>query len=199
MTRVWLSHWEWACCGDPFAVGDEVDFGIATRDPAGLTEQLGQERAATVQACESHHEHHYADRVRGRVVAVHEATHEVLERKFQYSFDRAARSRFSAQRGVDGDSRDGLPPRGRLTRESVRIEPVPGTTELLPVRGVRLAASEQGEPGAVVSAEREEIPDERRRRVLSGWLVDVDETHPSSDPPSRERSAQNQPIQSPRK
>lgn len=183
MTRVWLSHWEWACCGDPFAVGDEIDFGIATRDPAGLTEQLGQERAATVQAWESHHEQEYADRVRGRVVAVHEVTHEVLERKFHYSFDRAARSRFSAQPGAEGASRDGLPPRGQLTRESVRIEPVPGTTELVPVRGVRLASRELGEPGAALTAEREEIPDERRRRALSGWLVDVDETHPSSDRP----------------
>ncbi|WP_374978286.1 DUF6578 domain-containing protein [Microbacterium trichothecenolyticum] len=26
-----MNDWEWACCGRPFAVGDEVDFGIRAR------------------------------------------------------------------------------------------------------------------------------------------------------------------------
>jgi hypothetical protein len=57
MTRVWLNDWEWACCGRPFAVGDEVDFAIRTRTPDPfLTELLGQTLAATVDAVESHHE-----------------------------------------------------------------------------------------------------------------------------------------------
>jgi hypothetical protein len=29
-----LADWEWVCCGDPFTVGDDVDFGIQTRTPA---------------------------------------------------------------------------------------------------------------------------------------------------------------------
>jgi hypothetical protein len=82
MTRVWLNDWEWACCGRPFAVGDEVDFAIRTRTPDPfLTELLGQTLAATVDAVESHHEERYTDRVRGRVVAVHAVTHEVEQRQ----------------------------------------------------------------------------------------------------------------------
>ncbi|MFE5409603.1 DUF6578 domain-containing protein [Microbacterium sp. NPDC056569] len=55
MTRVWLTDWEWACCGNPFAVGDEVDFGVQSRMPgSSLTELLGPTLAATVGAVESH-------------------------------------------------------------------------------------------------------------------------------------------------
>ncbi|WP_167726649.1 DUF6578 domain-containing protein [Cryobacterium sp. TMT3-29-2] len=44
MTRVWLTKWERACCGDAFAIGDEVDFGIETRTPhAALADVLGPE------------------------------------------------------------------------------------------------------------------------------------------------------------
>ena len=42
MVRVWLSEWEWACCGEAFAVGDDVDFGIESRAPSAvLAEMLG--------------------------------------------------------------------------------------------------------------------------------------------------------------
>ena len=82
MTRVWLKDWEWACCGDPFAVGDDVDFGIETRDPSLiLAETLGPALVVTVDAIESHHEAEFTDRVRGRVTAVHAVTHEVVERQ----------------------------------------------------------------------------------------------------------------------
>ncbi len=72
MTRVWLTEWEWACCGDPFGVGDEVDFGIESRTayPA-LADVLGPDVLATVDAMESHHAEEFPDRVRGRVVAVY--------------------------------------------------------------------------------------------------------------------------------
>jgi hypothetical protein len=57
MTRLWLTKWEWACCGDAFAIGDEVDFGIETRTPhAAVSDVLGPELVATVDAMESHHE-----------------------------------------------------------------------------------------------------------------------------------------------
>ncbi len=54
MTRVWLTSWEWACCGEAFAVGDDIDFGIETRSPhPALAESLGPELVGTVDAIES--------------------------------------------------------------------------------------------------------------------------------------------------
>ncbi|WP_045278523.1 DUF6578 domain-containing protein [Microbacterium oxydans] len=154
MTRVWLSRWEWACCGDPFAVGDRVDFGIWTRDPTSLVEMLGPELVVTVAALESHHEEEYADRVRGRVLAAYEVTHEVLERRFRYS--------------------PGLGARSNLRRESVRIEPVPGTTRLEQVVHVPSRVREGVEAVTRESSGEGEAHEERRRRVQSGWMVDVD-------------------------
>nr|WP_104125915.1 hypothetical protein [Cryobacterium sp. Y57] len=42
---------------------------------------LGPELIATVDAMESHHEEAFTDRVRGRVVAVHAVTQDVIERR----------------------------------------------------------------------------------------------------------------------
>ncbi|MFE7196855.1 DUF6578 domain-containing protein [Microbacterium oxydans] len=97
MTRVWLTPWEWACCGDPFEIGGEVDFGIRSRDPEGLVDELGAELAGTVDALESHHEEEHADRVRGRVIAVHEVSREVVERRFEQFVDPFARARTSGR------------------------------------------------------------------------------------------------------
>jgi hypothetical protein len=149
MMRVWLTPWEWACCGDAFEIGDDVDFGVVARDPDPvLTDALGADLLAGVDAYESHHEEAYASRVRGRVVAVQEVTQEVIERAVTLEPSLVARS--------DGSA----PERMRLPRETVMIEPVPGTALLAPVRGVGLAPARQGAP--------------RRSRV--GWLVDVEES-----------------------
>lgn len=154
MTRVWLTPWEWACCGEPFTVGDEVDFSIRSRESALLVDTLGTERASSVGALESHHEHEYADRVRGRVAAVQEVTHEVVERKIQVS------------------SRPGR------VHESVTFEPVPDTTRLQTVPGVRLPI----DPERARRGEFEEPLADRPRRSRLGWLVDVDETGPDAPP-----------------
>ncbi|MBS1907944.1 MAG: hypothetical protein JST33_15600 [Actinobacteria bacterium] len=72
--RVWLSGWEWACCGDPFAVGDAVSF--ACRPPRGDWWFLSEERsddtkdagqfgtgfAASVELVEEHHDEGDDDR-----------------------------------------------------------------------------------------------------------------------------------------
>ena len=47
MTRVWLSTWEWACCGDPFAVGDDVVRRFAAA--ATVTTSEADSARATVQ------------------------------------------------------------------------------------------------------------------------------------------------------
>lgn len=148
MTRVWLTPWEWACCGDPFTVGDHVDFGIRSRDSGLLVDTLGSDLASSVDAAESHHEHEYADRVRGMVAAVQEVTHEVVERKIRVS------------------SRPGR------WHDAVTTEPVPGTTRLLPVPGVGLPT----EPERAPRDDHEAPPATARRRSRIGWLVDVEET-----------------------
>ncbi|MFG6492024.1 DUF6578 domain-containing protein [Microbacterium sp. P03] len=82
ITRIWLADWEWQCCGEAFAVGDDIDFGIATRSPhLALADTLGPVLVATVDAIESHHEDDFVDRVRGRVLQVHAVTREVVERR----------------------------------------------------------------------------------------------------------------------
>jgi len=72
MTRVWLDSMEWECCGDPFAVGDDVDFVIEGRTlSVEFIRNLGAELAATVDAFEARHpEDPIDDRVRGRVTGV---------------------------------------------------------------------------------------------------------------------------------
>lgn len=166
MTRVWLTPWEWACCGDTFEVGDDVDFGAVAHDPDPvLADALGADLLAGVDAFESHHEETYASRVRGRVVAVQEVTQEVIERAVTLEPSLVARSDSSA------------PERMRLPRETVMIEPVSGTARLAPVRGVRLAPAQQREPASAAGTEDAEQPaPEQRRRSRVGWLVDVEES-----------------------
>ncbi|MDR7110764.1 hypothetical protein J2X03_000620 [Microbacterium trichothecenolyticum] len=178
MIRVWLTDWEWACCGNAFAVGDEVDFGIQARTPdPSLIELLGQPLAATVDAIESHHEEEFADRVRGRVVAVHAVTHDVEERQ-------------SLRRPGHGAPPDAvLPPEGeewpmvrrelgggvfaasRPSRFMIESMPVPDTAALEPVRGVRLASAAEDAPPPAVG----DPPPERATRSSAGWLVDVED------------------------
>jgi len=170
MTRVWLTPWEWACCGDPFEIGDRVDFGIRSRDPEVLVDELGAELTGTVDALESHHEDEYADRVRGRVVAVHEITHEVVERRFEYFVDPFARARPSDDRRRP----DGVPAGARVPRQGVRIERVPDSTRRASVRGVPLPVVEDHGP----SVPSDDVEERHRRRT--GWLVDVEETPPGT-------------------
>jgi hypothetical protein len=74
--RVWITDWEWQCCGDPFAVGGQVEWGLVPADDQ-FREQygapLGAEVAASMTHYETHHQH--ADDpqrtlTRGRVEAI---------------------------------------------------------------------------------------------------------------------------------
>lgn len=66
---VHLSEWEWACCGDAFIAGDEVELQVVAPD-AWVREKYG-ERGASVDAHETHHQVGADDApttaVRGRV------------------------------------------------------------------------------------------------------------------------------------
>ena len=178
---MWLTGWEWACCGDAFAIGDEIDVGIETRTPdAALADVLGPELFATVEAMESHHEEEFTDRVRGRVVAVHEVTQDVSER---WSLRRPGHGAPPESiKAADGDERAEV---GREfgnaailarspSRYMIEIEPVANTAMLTSDQGVRLRIDEEAEPLPYVG-EFAVPPPEQRRRSLEGWLVDVQE------------------------
>jgi hypothetical protein len=68
--RIWLSGWEWGCCGDPFQVGSEVSLGLAYGIDAWLANALGAELAETVDAREMHHEDEPLPQRMGVVTAI---------------------------------------------------------------------------------------------------------------------------------
>jgi hypothetical protein len=57
--NVWVECWELQCCGEPFAVGDEVEWGLLpvnADDRSYFTNGLGAEAAGRLTHCERHHE-----------------------------------------------------------------------------------------------------------------------------------------------
>ncbi|MFK4762172.1 DUF6578 domain-containing protein [Microbacterium sp. ZW T5_45] len=54
--RIWLSSWEWECCGTPFEVGSEVALSVRFGVSEWVADALGPELAETVDAEEMHHE-----------------------------------------------------------------------------------------------------------------------------------------------
>lgn len=182
MTRVWLTKWEWECCGDPFGVGDEVDFGIESRTayPA-LAEILGPEVIATVAGMESHHVEEFCDRVRGRVVSVYAVTREVIERRSlrRPSHGAPLDATMPADGGdwpiVAGGREKGASWGTRPSRYVTQVVPLPGTATLAFVHGVRQPASDHSHQLPSASDLAADPPPERTPRELSGWLVDVEE------------------------
>ncbi|MGC5172092.1 DUF6578 domain-containing protein [Microbacterium sp. DT81.1] len=180
MTRVWLWDWEWACCGDHFAVGDDVDLGIERRDPSSvLTETLGPELVVTVDAIESHHEAEFTDRVQGRVTAVQAVSHEVVQRRTLRRPGHGAPP--TASIPADGEEwptirralGNGVIVGSRPSRYVIEGVPVPDSVELVPAPGIRLPASLRDE--LAPPAEATDPAPERSSRSIVGWLVDVKE------------------------
>ncbi|WP_150956371.1 DUF6578 domain-containing protein [Microbacterium testaceum] len=183
MTRVWLDATEWACCGDPFSVGDDVDFVIDRWTPsAGFVRSLGAELSATVDAFEARHpEGPTDDRVRGRVTNVRIVVQESIDR---FDLRRPGHGApADAEMPAEGepwpfsgrDLGNGFLIGTRPSRWVLVSEPVPGAVELVPSDTV---PGERPESGEVVSDDDLDGPEpaEQRRRVRRGWLVDVDET-----------------------
>ncbi len=55
--RVWIDNWQMQCCGDPFRVGQQVQFSTTSnvdRDFLGVV--LGAEAAAALTDYEDHHD-----------------------------------------------------------------------------------------------------------------------------------------------
>lgn len=182
MTRVWLARWEWACCGDPFEVGDDIDFGILARAPQlALADELDPEVVATVDAVESHHEEEFADRVRGRVVAIQAVARDVIERRslrrpgHGAPLDAVMPSDGSEWPAVRRDLGGGVFAGSQPSRFVVEMVPVPGSVVLIPAQAVRSPAATREDPVQVVAKDDGDPPAERRSRSLVGWLVDVEE------------------------
>jgi hypothetical protein len=187
MARVWLTNWEWSCCGEPFGVGDRVDFGVERRGPDDwLIATLGVEIARTVDAIESHHEEELPDRIRGLVRAIQSVTHDVIERRelrrpgHGAPSDTLAPSQGEQWAEVRGQT---VPVSwgARPSRYILVSEPVPGTVRMHPRNAVPTSAEDretggENEPfeddGATPTATG---PTGRRLTSSPGWLVDVDE------------------------
>lgn len=193
MTRVWLREWEWACCGDPFVVGDDVVLSIDALSTSGeMEERLGGFLSGTIDAVESHHDGEFDGEVRGRVVAVHAVTQEFVEHR---SLRRPGHGvPASASMPTDGEDWPAsvvelangfsmVSPRSRYITE---LLPLPGTLLLEPVFGVRQAPA----AGNVrVPPNDPDIPSPPvSSRSVVGWLVDVTE-EPNRDVTRGARSA----------
>ncbi len=169
VTRVWSDGWEWACCGDPFAIGDDVNFGIRSRTPhPSMADMLGPELLSTIDAIESHHESEFPDRVQGRVIAVHAVTYEITQRRTLRRPGHGAPP--DAVMPADGEEwpmnrlelGNGFFAGSQPSRYVVETVPVPHSAALQSVGGVGLPA----QPPPVLHP----------GHALGGWLIDVDES-----------------------
>ncbi|WP_394685451.1 DUF6578 domain-containing protein [uncultured Microbacterium sp.] len=182
ITRVWLDTWEWACCGEPFGVGDEVDLLIATRAPsAAFVAGVGPELAATVDAIESHHQETPStpeDRVRGRVHAIHGVAQDHVETRHlrRPGFGAPPDAEMPAE-GEEWpfsgrDLGNGMLIGSRPSRWMIESVPVPGAVTLVPRDRVpRKATGEEGEEAPLI--DDAEPPAERRTTSVIAWVVDV--------------------------
>lgn len=144
-----------------------------------LADLLGPELAATIDAVESHHEQEFTDRVRGRVLAVHAVTREVIERaSLRRPGHGAPPDAVMPAPGEEwplvGRELGGVFVGSRPSRYVTDALPVPDTVMLVPVPGVRLSAAEQDEPPPPAESTDGPPPD-RRVRCRAGWVVDVEE------------------------
>jgi hypothetical protein len=133
--------------------------------------------AGTVDAVESHHEVEFADRVRGRVIAIHAVTHEVIQcRRTRRTGHGAPLDAAMPADGEDRpmmvrDERNGVSIGSRSSRYTIEVAPVPDSALLMPARGVGLPSVQSDDQATSVAGDP---PAERRTRSLVGWLVDVD-------------------------
>lgn len=180
-TRVWLETWEWACCGDPFGVGDEVDLLVDTRTPtATFVENSGVALAATIDAIESHHPETPdvpENRVRGRVRAIHAVVQEHIETRH------LRRPGFGAPPDAE------MPAAGEEWPFSGRDL---GNGFMIGSRPSKWMIESSRVPGAVALVARDRVPDrptdtdpatldqteeppaERRAEFVVAWVVDVE-------------------------
>lgn len=155
-TRVWLTEWEWGCCGDAFTCGDEVALTVSREVAPWLAELLGPELAADVGAVESHHVDPAPERLRGVVIAIHGVAVDHSERR-EPRPDHQPPPQVLRSRG-DGVWASLGPHEPYVT---IR-EPIPGTARL------------HAAPGVPWPARDELAPVSAPPPGLTGYFVDLD-------------------------
>jgi hypothetical protein len=53
--KVWVDDWQMQCCGEPFAIGDEVSWTLRDPDTVWLELVLGNDWAGSIDLAEEHH------------------------------------------------------------------------------------------------------------------------------------------------
>lgn len=154
-TRVWLSSWEWDCCGDAFGRGDRVTLNVSREPDPWVQELLGPELADGIAAVESHHDEPGPEQLTGVVTAIHGVT-----------IDHSERREPRAQHQPPPEPVRTLNGTWRLSGSRdpyVKIfEPIPGTARLHPAPRVPWPPRDE-------TAVAPPPP-----RGLSGYLVDID-------------------------
>ncbi|MCP2636249.1 hypothetical protein K0817_006655 [Microbacterium sp. HD4P20] len=154
MERVWLTGWEWDCCGDPFTVGDRIDLNVSREVRGWFTEMLGPELADSLDAIESHHDEPGPDRLTGTVTAIHAVTLEHAERREPRPDHPPLPEPVEMGEGVWLT----IGPRDPWVTV---IEPIPGTAALVPAPGVPWHP-------------RDDESASSAPRGLNGYFVDLD-------------------------
>lgn len=179
-TRVWLDTWEWACCGDPFGIGDEVDLLVRTRTPSpAFIESVGPELAASIDAIESHHQETPStpeDRVQGRVRGIHAVVQEHIETRHlrRPGFGAPPDAEMPAEGEewpfTGRDLGNGVMIGSRPSTWMIESVPVPGAVTLAPRDRVPREASDAEAAPRITESEP---PPERRTTSVVAWVVDV--------------------------
>jgi len=167
--RVWLSGWEWACCGDPFTVGDSVSF--ACRPPQGtwLVDQFGAEFAASIALVEEHHDDGGDDRPVQTVAGTVQAIHEVVVQETVVRIPRPPRDA-PAPIDLGGGVFMGV---GPVPPYVLASEPVPRTVRLRSATRVP-AARDRDRTGSAEPAPQRDPEDGAVVTRRPGWVVDVE-------------------------
>ncbi|MDR6198864.1 hypothetical protein QE374_000773 [Microbacterium sp. SORGH_AS428] len=162
MVDVLLWEWEWACCGEPFAVGDRVGFGVVEADE-GVRELCAP--AAAPEFVETHHEREPELQISGVVRAVSALTVAHRTTRVPRRGRASETARFSAP-GAEWAIEV------RPTPYVLTSERCPGTARLDPLPGVGRTIDEDGDESA---APGPDPADGEIRRHLDGYLVTIDE------------------------
>ena len=179
---------EWACYGNAFIAGDEVELQVVAPD-AWVREKYG-ERGASVDAHETHHQVGADDApttaVRGRVRGIeaiylgHTVRHEprdprdLAERQAEHEAELA-----ELQRAARGDSDDAGEVRlawmiGPPKPYTVTLTPVPGAVRTVPVTRVPRTAPDPAAEEKTRLVHEADEPPSGPVELFSGYLVELD-------------------------
>lgn len=164
--RVWLHEWEWACCGDPFRVGDDVTLMVDREITSELRTYAGDTIAATLDAVESHHEEGGATPLVGTVRAVYGVVIEYRERRVPRVPRPPRRPPMLLREpspGVAGFYVGAFRSTGPEAEYAIVAETIPGTARLLGTSVVPWEPSEPGIDAATQEGQR-----------FSAYVVDVE-------------------------